>query len=117
MENFPAWVCEEIIAEYHKKGLTSLFHWQAELLSDDRLRSPQYMNLLFSAPTSAGKTIVAELIALNTILTRKRKALFIFPYISVAREKFLNLQVSWLNYTVIVFILLFIFLFLLNFKW
>uniref|UniRef100_F1LAD9 Helicase POLQ-like protein n=1 Tax=Ascaris suum TaxID=6253 RepID=F1LAD9_ASCSU len=53
------------------------------------------MNLLFSAPTSAGKTIVAELIALNTILTRKRKALFIFPYISVAREKFLNLQRLW----------------------
>uniref|UniRef100_A0A915BV58 DNA polymerase theta n=1 Tax=Parascaris univalens TaxID=6257 RepID=A0A915BV58_PARUN len=90
-----AWICEEIIAEYHKRGLTSLFHWQAELLSNDKLRSPQYKNLVFSAPTSAGKTIVAELIALNTILVRKRKALFIFPYISVAREKFLNLQRLW----------------------
>ncbi|KHN89096.1 DNA polymerase theta [Toxocara canis] len=95
METFPVWICEEIVAGYRERGLASLFRWQAEVLSDASLRAPHYANLLFSAPTSAGKTVVAELIAVNTVLTTKRKALFIFPYVSVAREKFIALQKLW----------------------
>jgi len=49
--------------------------------------------LVYAAPTSAGKTMVAELLILKCILERKKKALFILPFVAVAREKVVYLQV------------------------
>lgn len=49
--------------------------------------------MVYSAPTSAGKTLVAELLILKRVLETKRKALFILPFVSVTREKMFSLQV------------------------
>lgn len=46
-------------------------------------------NILFSAPTSAGKSLVAELIMLSAMRRAKKKALFVLPFVSIASEKVL----------------------------
>ncbi|KAL1468705.1 hypothetical protein MTO96_041299 [Rhipicephalus appendiculatus] len=44
-------------------------------------------NLVYSAPTSAGKTLVAEILMLKRILETKTKAFLVLPFVALAREK------------------------------
>ncbi|XP_077462044.1 DNA polymerase theta [Stigmatopora argus] len=75
---------------YHKHRVTHMFDWQAQCLSLGKVL--QGGNLVYSAPTSAGKTLVSELLMLKRVLETKRKALFILPFVSVAKEKVHYLQ-------------------------
>ncbi|KAM3622631.1 uncharacterized protein V6R79_001372 [Siganus canaliculatus] len=79
-----------VLERYQKHGVTHMFEWQAQCLSVGRVL--QGGNLVYSAPTSAGKTLVSELLMLKRVLETKRKALFILPFVSVAKEKMHYLQ-------------------------
>ncbi|XP_018911149.2 DNA polymerase theta isoform X3 [Bemisia tabaci] len=79
-----------ILQQYKKQGVESMFQWQFDCLTHEGVLAGS--NLVFSAPTSAGKTMVAEIIAIQTVLERKKKVLIILPFISVVREKMVHLQ-------------------------
>lgn len=107
-----------VLERYRKHGVTHMFEWQAQCLTvgqvlhganlvySGRKLSPsetnqelfipgnlRFFSNLYLAPTSAGKTLVSELLMLKRVLETKRKALFILPFVSVAKEKMHYLQV------------------------
>ncbi|XP_038157565.1 DNA polymerase theta isoform X1 [Cyprinodon tularosa] len=79
-----------VLERYQKHGVTRMFEWQAQCLTVGQVLHGG--NLVYSAPTSAGKTLVSELLILKRVLETKRKALFILPFVSVAKEKMHYLQ-------------------------
>lgn len=89
---FPSWVSTKIIDYYAEQGITYLFEWQTEVLNE--AHNSENQHLIFSAPTSAGKSIVAELLAWK-VASSGKKVLFVLPYISVAREKLHQIQRCW----------------------
>lgn len=82
---------DNILQKYHDKKINSMFEWQVECLSIKNVLENN-ANLVYSAPTSAGKTLVAEILAIKAILERKKKVLFILPFVAVVREKMFYLQ-------------------------
>ncbi len=81
---------EGVLSQYSERGIESMFEWQAECLMLPDVLSGR--NLVYSAPTSAGKTLVAELLMLKCVLETKRKGIFILPFVSIAHEKLNYLQ-------------------------
>ncbi|XP_006732011.1 DNA polymerase theta [Leptonychotes weddellii] len=79
-----------VLEKYHSFGVKKMFEWQAECLLLGQVLEGK--NLVYSAPTSAGKTLVAELLMLKRVLEMRKKALFILPFVSVAKEKKYYLQ-------------------------
>lgn len=86
---FPA----ALVRRYSKRGVSELYQWQLECLACDDVWEGK-RNLLFSAPTSAGKTMVAEALVLLRLLssTGTSKGLIILPYVSIVQEKVNHLK-------------------------
>lgn len=77
---------DSVLKNYEKRKISSMFDWQLECLSKEGVFNKN-KNLVYSAPTSAGKTLVAEILAMKCLFERKKKVIFILPFISVVREK------------------------------
>ncbi|CAG9765307.1 unnamed protein product [Ceutorhynchus assimilis] len=93
-ENFKlaSWGLPDLILEkYASRKIQSMLPWQFECLNNPKVLN-EWSNLIYSAPTSAGKTLVAEILALKTIFERKKKVIFILPFVSIVREKMYYFQ-------------------------
>ncbi|KAG7674872.1 hypothetical protein KSW81_002382 [Nannochloris sp. 'desiccata'] len=66
-------------------GPETLYQWQAECLC--RPGVLQGRNLVYCAPTSGGKSLVADIIFLRRFVETRRPGLLVLPFISLCNEK------------------------------
>lgn len=66
-------------------GDSLLHEWQADVLRMDRVL--QGRNVVYCAPTSGGKSLVAEILALRRICSTNKAAMLVLPFVSLCEEK------------------------------
>ncbi|TFG33415.1 DEAD/DEAH box helicase [Candidatus Thorarchaeota archaeon] len=76
---------KKIISHLQSLGIKELFPPQEQAFGTGVLEGS---NLVLAVPTSSGKTLVAEICMLKTILDGRGKALYLVPLKSLAREKY-----------------------------
>ncbi|MBF0483529.1 MAG: DEAD/DEAH box helicase [Candidatus Omnitrophica bacterium] len=75
----------EHIAMFEQTGIVDLYPPQAECIKKGLL---DRKNMLVSVPTAAGKTLMAELCMLRSLLLKKGRGLYIAPLKALASEKY-----------------------------
>lgn len=74
------------IQEYYRDGgITTLYDWQRRCIAE--MNADASSNYIYSLPTSSGKTLVAELLALQNVFLDGKDAFFVLPFVAVAEEK------------------------------
>lgn len=81
---------DKILQYYLKKGISRFFDWQVECLEQEGVLEGK--NLVYSAPTSAGKSMVSDVLLYKTLLEKKKKAIIILPFVSITMEKVQSLK-------------------------
>ncbi len=78
-------VNEKVLNVLHELGFSDLYPPQESAFGTGVLDGK---NLVLAVPTSAGKTLVAEICMMKSILEGRGKALYLVPLRSLAREKY-----------------------------
>ncbi|EAS33844.2 DNA-directed DNA polymerase theta [Coccidioides immitis RS] len=78
---------ESLVANFEKLGVNCIYPWQAScLLGRGHLTAEK--NLVYSAPTGGGKSLVADVLMLKRIIDDPhKKAILVLPYVAIVQEK------------------------------
>ncbi|KAK0731602.1 P-loop containing nucleoside triphosphate hydrolase protein [Lasiosphaeris hirsuta] len=81
-----------LVANFASQGIKTIYPWQKLcLLGPGLLRGEK--NLVYSAPTGGGKSLVADVLMLRRVFEdRDAKAVLVLPYVALVQEK-----VRWLR--------------------
>jgi len=66
-------------------GIRSIYPWQSKCLLSRGLMTGE-KNLVYTAPTGGGKSLVADVLMLKRVLENK-KAILVLPYVALVQEK------------------------------
>jgi replicative superfamily II helicase len=82
----------ELITNFQNAGVRSIYSWQKQCLLGPGILDGS-RNLVYSAPTGGGKSLVADLLMIKRVLAdRSAKALLVLPFVALVQEK-----VHWLR--------------------
>ncbi|KAL2064983.1 hypothetical protein VTL71DRAFT_4123 [Oculimacula yallundae] len=78
---------EQLTQNLASLGIKSIYPWQSEcLLRSGALKGEA--NLVYTAPTGGGKSLVADILMLKKIIENpEKKALLVLPYVALVQEK------------------------------
>eukprot|EP00850_Spirogloea_muscicola_P005539 SM000025S08434 [mRNA] locus=s25:718080:729951:- [translate_table: standard] len=85
-----AWLPPDVCKVYAEKGVKSLYRWQVECLQLDGVLLGK--NLVYCASTSAGKSLVAEIIMIRRIMATNKKAIIVLPFVALSAEKAAHME-------------------------
>lgn len=75
-----------IAQSFHRVGgISTLYEWQDECLRQITGRS--WSTVIYSAPTSGGKSLVADIVLLRRLIYQGHRALIVCPFVSICRER------------------------------
>lgn len=77
----------QLVKNFASLGIKSIYPWQSECLLRSRALTGE-KNLVYTAPTGGGKSLVADVLMLKKVLENPgKKALLILPYVALVQEK------------------------------
>ena len=78
---------ETLVKNFASLGINCIYPWQSScLLGKGILAGKQ--NLVYSAPTGGGKSLVADVLALKRVIEDPtKKAILVLPYVALVQEK------------------------------
>ena len=87
----PSWGLPMIVVQlFQNNGLKQIHDWQRECLKNTGVVGGK--SLVYSLPTSGGKTYVAEILLMRTVFEHRKIAIFVLPYVAIVTEKVKSLK-------------------------
>lgn len=84
-----------LVANFASLGVKTIYPWQASCLLGRGLLTGE-RNLVYTAPTGGGKSLVADVLMLKRVIENpSRKAILVLPYVALVQEK-----LKWLRHIV-----------------
>ena len=84
------------ITQYAAAGINRLYPWQRDCLLHASGAGLEGQSLVYTAPTSGGKTLVSEILILRRLFAPgTRRAVFVVPLVSLVTEKVRWLEQVW----------------------
>ncbi|KAL8666691.1 MAG: hypothetical protein Q9202_001229 [Teloschistes flavicans] len=83
---------ESLVKNFASMGIKTIYPWQSSCLLGRGLLSGE-KNLVYTAPTGGGKSLVADVLMLKKVLgSPNAKAILVLPYVALVQEK-----ITWLR--------------------
>ncbi|CAD7699534.1 unnamed protein product [Ostreobium quekettii] len=86
-----AYLPEVLCSAFRQSGINKdLYDWQAECLCRPGVLDGK--NLVYCAPTSGGKSLVAEILMMRQVIATGKACLLVLPFVSLCGEKAAHLE-------------------------